>query len=103
MYCFFSVCEIFQKYFFYRLAKARNAIECSLGIMCSKWQILERKLCFKLDTSITIVKAIACLHIFRITRRLEREEDVDNEIPPEILQARGKFSIKKSLTSLVRN
>jgi len=51
-----------KKMFNYRLTLARRYVECTFGIMCSKWRILHRPLDVKIDFAETIVKAICALH-----------------------------------------
>ncbi|XP_043466356.1 uncharacterized protein LOC122501147 [Leptopilina heterotoma] len=60
-----------------RLSRARNCIEDAFGILCSMWQILHKKLSFKLDTSIAIVEALVCLHNFILNKKLERGENFE--------------------------
>jgi len=56
-----------KKIFSYRLTLARRYVECTFGIMCSKWRILHRPLDVKIDFAETIVKAICALHITMLT------------------------------------
>ncbi|XP_029345677.1 protein ALP1-like [Acyrthosiphon pisum] len=51
-----------KKIFNYRLTLARRYVECTFGIMCSKWRILHRPLDVKIDFAEAIVKAICTLH-----------------------------------------
>lgn len=51
-----------KKFFNYRLTLARRFVECTFGIMCSKWRILHRPLDVKIDFAENIVKAICVLH-----------------------------------------
>ncbi|XP_043476015.1 uncharacterized protein LOC122507396 isoform X2 [Leptopilina heterotoma] len=44
--------------FNYRLARARNSIEDSFGLITNKWTILKDRMDFSLKTSITIVQAL---------------------------------------------
>lgn len=59
----------------YRLSRARNTIEDTLGLWTAKWQILRKSLNFKLNTSVTIVKALVCVHNFLINEELLLNEE----------------------------
>ncbi|XP_043483573.1 uncharacterized protein LOC122512032 [Leptopilina heterotoma] len=65
-----------QKYYNYRLSRARQTIEAAFGLLVSMWQIFQHPLRFKLETCMMVVLATICLHNFTITRKLEREEEV---------------------------
>ncbi|XP_033209604.1 uncharacterized protein LOC117168230 [Belonocnema kinseyi] len=77
-----------QKAFNYRLSRARNFIEDSFGILTARWQILQNRLDYKLETSISIVRALVCLHSFIIADELpQRERNRLNGVPT----ARGRY------------
>lgn len=48
--------------FNYRLSRARRYIECTFGILASKWQILHRPLNVKKEFAVVIIKALCVLH-----------------------------------------
>lgn len=58
----------------FRLSRARNCIKDSFGILTAKCRILHRKMDFKLQISIDVVKALACLHNFLLTAELLLDE-----------------------------
>lgn len=51
-----------KEIFNYRLTLARQFVECTFGIMCSKWRIRHRPLDVKIEFAENIVKAICVLH-----------------------------------------
>lgn len=51
-----------KKIFNYRLSRARRFVECSFGIMASKWRIFHRPLNVDVGFAIDIVKACCILH-----------------------------------------
>ncbi|XP_051168515.1 uncharacterized protein LOC127286201 [Leptopilina boulardi] len=53
-----------------RIARARNTIEDSFGLLTNKWAILQTRMDFKLEHSVTIVQALVCLHNFLLTNEL---------------------------------
>lgn len=61
--------------------------------MVSTWTILSKTLAFKLETSIDVVKAIVCLHNFRINKKLERGESIEDEIPECNIEENGLILI----------
>ncbi|XP_043469822.1 uncharacterized protein LOC122503377 [Leptopilina heterotoma] len=63
-----------QKAFNYRLARARNTIEDSFGLLSNKWLVLKDSIDFKLTNAITIVQAVVCLHNFLLTEELLLDE-----------------------------
>ncbi|XP_043479980.1 putative nuclease HARBI1 [Leptopilina heterotoma] len=80
-----------QHVFNNRLSRARQCIEVSFGRICSKFQILEDRLDFKVDTSVEIVKAIICLHNLIITEEMnamEYDEPVINA--PNVVDFEGE-------------
>ncbi|XP_043464633.1 protein ALP1-like [Leptopilina heterotoma] len=74
-----------QKLFNYRLSRARQTIECAFGILSARWQILQKKMAFKLKTSISIVQALVCLHNFIITRELAAYEEQQQYFPERLM------------------
>jgi hypothetical protein len=54
--------SIEKRIFNYRLSRARRYVECSFGILTSKWRIFHRPLDVELDFAIDIVKACCVLH-----------------------------------------
>lgn len=63
-----------EKVFNYRVSRARNCIEDAFGILSEKWQILQKSMNLKIDTSVAVVQAIVCLHNFIITDELPLKE-----------------------------
>lgn len=53
--------------------------------MAARWQILHRSLDFKLETSISIVQALVCLHNFILTDELVQEEEHRLYAPPNVV------------------
>ncbi|XP_051164908.1 uncharacterized protein LOC127283849 [Leptopilina boulardi] len=60
------------------LSSARMTIEISFGILTSRWRILLGMLSLKLETSITIVQCLICLHNFLISN--EDYEDDESKL-----------------------
>lgn len=57
----------------YRLSRARRTIENTFGILVSQWRILKQPLNCSMEKTISIVKAIICLHNW--IRRMDIEEN----------------------------
>lgn len=53
-----------KKVFNYRLSRARRTVECTFGILTSRWRIFRRPITTSVHTAISIVKATVCLHNF---------------------------------------
>lgn len=70
-----------KKIFNYRLTLARRFVECTFGIMCSKWRILHRPLDVKIEFAENIVKAICVLHNYVRVRDGFKYEDTLYEAP----------------------
>ena len=73
-----------QKIFNYRLSRARLTIECSFGILVSRWRVFDRDLPFNLKTCENIIISTILLHNFIITQNLltkdnENYLDEDND------------------------
>lgn len=64
-----------KKNFNYRLTLALRFVECTFGIMCSKWRILHRPLDVKIEFAENIVKAICVLHNYVRVRDGFKYED----------------------------
>ena len=64
-----------QKIYNYRISRARLTIECSFGLLTTKWAFLQRKYGFKLSTFENTIIAVLCLHNLCITRKLEENDE----------------------------
>lgn len=51
-----------QRIFNYRLSRARRIIENVFGILVARWQILQKPICFKVETTEKIIQVMCCLH-----------------------------------------
>ncbi|XP_018399908.1 PREDICTED: uncharacterized protein LOC108777494 [Cyphomyrmex costatus] len=51
-----------RRIFNYRLSKARLSIENTFGILCARWQILNKPIKFSLTNLEEVTKALICLH-----------------------------------------
>lgn len=60
-----------QRIYNYRISRARITIECTFGILTSRWRIFEKPLKCKLKTAESIIMAAALLHNFIITENLK--------------------------------
>lgn len=56
-----------RRVFNYRLSRARRTIENVFGILCARWQILNKDLKFALNNVEEVVKALICLHNYIMT------------------------------------
>lgn len=75
----------------YRLSRARRTIENTFGILVSQWRILKRPINCSMEKTISIVKAIVCLHNWirrrdigeneYVTPTLIDQEDDDGFVP----------------------
>lgn len=68
--------SIKEKIYNYRLSCARKTVECTFGIMASKWRIFHRPLDTKLELCDYIVKACCILHNF--VRKYDGKELPEN-------------------------
>lgn len=68
-----------KRIFNYRLSRARRMIEDTFGIMVSKWQILKRPIDATVKHSISIMKAIICLHNWLRIQQIQNEDSSDDE------------------------
>ncbi|KAM4033498.1 uncharacterized protein ACNLHF_020406 [Anomaloglossus baeobatrachus] len=57
-----------QKIYNYRLSRARRMVECSFGILTSKWRVLLTAINLNIETVDEIVKACVVLHNFVLTK-----------------------------------
>lgn len=67
-----------EKIFNARLSHARRVIECSFGILVRKWQLFEKPIAFKLETTEQIIMAMACIHNFLITSEMDLPSEERN-------------------------
>lgn len=67
-----------QRIYNYRISRGRITIECAFGILNSRWRILGQPLGCKVQTSESIVSALALLHNFVITENLKFHDPVSS-------------------------
>lgn len=62
-----------RRVFNYRLSRGRRTIENAFGILCARWQILNKNMKFSVNNLEEVVKALVCLHnyIMIMEERLE--------------------------------
>lgn len=72
-----------------RLSRARNCIEDAFGILAARWQILHKRLDFKLETSFAVVQALVCLHNFILSDELVREDENRLYAPSNLINRNG--------------
>ena len=65
-----------QRIYNYRISRGRITIECAFGILNSRWRILQKPLGFKVETSESIVSALALLHNFIKTENLKHHDPI---------------------------
>lgn len=56
-----------RRVFNYRLSRAHRTIKNVFGILCARWQILNKDLKFALNNVEEVVKALICLHNYIMT------------------------------------
>lgn len=80
-----------NRIFNYRLSRARKSIECSFGILCSKWKVFGAALCFDMENSDYIVSACMCLHNYIITRNIQNVEAMEIPEAENVINGRRKL------------
>lgn len=81
----------------YRLSRARRSVECCFGIMAAKWRILQKAIETKVDTAISITKAVCILHNFVKTEdRSMFQQDVDSTITSAPISTRSQYRFSNS-------
>ncbi|XP_069611000.1 uncharacterized protein [Ranitomeya imitator] len=68
----------------YRLTRARRTVECTFGILVSKWCILGTAINLKMETVDEVVKACVVLHNYIMAKErpnIELDEPVANSLP----------------------
>ena len=78
-----------KRIFNYRLSRARRMVECTFGILASKWRIFYRSLDVNLKHSTEIIKAACILHNFVRKRDGVRFEDTLYTAPFENISQQG--------------
>lgn len=99
-----------QRVFNYRQSRARRIIECSFGLLKSKWSVYEKPIGLQVDATEKVILATLCLHNFLITLELNLEEharryvinhddveieDDDHEVPQ--VPVNNGYNIRESL------
>ncbi|XP_011269237.2 uncharacterized protein LOC105259170 [Camponotus floridanus] len=67
----------------YRLSRARRTIENTFGILVSQWRILKRPINCSMEKTISIVKAIVCLHNW--IRRRDIDDGENQYVTPTLI------------------
>lgn len=67
-------CRIFN----YRLSRARRTVECSFGLLTSKWRLLNKAIETDVENAIIVTKAICLLHNIVLTH--DSSITLDNDI-----------------------
>lgn len=65
-----------KRIFNYRLCRTRRMIECTFGIIASKWRLFQRSLDVQVDFAIDIIKSACVLHNFVRKRDGYKFEDL---------------------------
>ncbi|XP_068129722.1 uncharacterized protein [Hyperolius riggenbachi] len=68
-----------QLHFNARLSRARRMVECTFGILVSKWRVFHTPMLLKPANAVVVVKAACILHNF------VRQEERDTPEPPKVL------------------
>ena len=62
-----------HRVFNYRLSRARRSVECSFGLLTSKFRLFRRAIIADVNKIVDVIKAAVCIHNFI----LDRKEPVD--------------------------
>lgn len=81
----------------YQLSRARRSVECCFGIMAAKWRILQKAIETKVNTAISITKAVCILHNFVMTEdRSTFQQDINSTVTNAPISTRTQYRFSNS-------